>query len=85
MEGITVLLQDADFDAAVHAIDALPEGLDIKLCVKRKATVTDQPAVCITWSVKLPSGNLATCQAVTTWAALQAAVRTIAAGLERPA
>jgi len=69
MESISITLDDASFDAAVHAQDALPEGGDMKVCVKRRATVGGNPAICITWTVQLPSGMQATCQAVTTAAA----------------
>lgn len=82
MESIKVSVNDAEFDAAVHAINALPQDGQIRFYVKRKATASGQPGVCITWSARLPTGDTATCQAVTTWSLLKAAVMTIAAGLE---
>lgn len=77
MESITVSLNDADFDRAVHAPDALPEGGDIRICVKRHATACGNAGVCITWTVQLPSGVQATCQAVTTAKAFLSAARII--------
>lgn len=74
MEAITVLLDDSAYDAAVHAKDALPECMDLKFCLKRKPTQSGKAAVCITWSVILPSGMMATCQVTTTLASLMAAV-----------
>lgn len=82
MEVIRVILDPAEFDRAVHAADALPEGGDMKLCLKRNATVSGSPGVCINWTVQLPSGNYATCQAVVTWKALLGAVRTIESALQ---
>jgi hypothetical protein len=82
MESITVLLDDAAYDAAVHAKDALPECANIKLCLKRKGTVSGKATVCITWSVLLPSGMTATCQATTTLNSFVAAAR-LMEGAER--
>lgn len=49
------------------------EAESIEACVSQ-ATQSGKAAVCITWSVILPSGMMATCQVTTTLASLMAAV-----------
>lgn len=67
MEVIRLSVDPAVYDAAVHAPDALPELGDLAILVKPEATQQGRPGVCFTFHVRLPNGELATAQAVTTW------------------
>lgn len=70
MEHVTLLLDDAAFDRFVH--EGLPEGQDLTVAVKAKATAQGKPAVVVSWTVRLPDGTVARVQAVTTAAAFLA-------------
>lgn len=76
MEHVTYLDDPAAFDRFVH--EGLPEGQDLTLAIKARATAGGRPAVVLTWTVRLPDGSTARAQAVTTagaFLALAAAVR----------
>lgn len=64
MEPITIIDDAQKFDKAVHG--GLPEAGDLKFIHKPYATTGGKGAVCVTFTVQLPSGELATAQAVTT-------------------
>lgn len=70
MEYITCNLSAELFDKAVHGgLDdnpVLPEGRDLAIYVKPKATEGGKAGVVITFTVQLPDGTLARAQAVTT-------------------
>ena len=76
MEHVSIAInQPAEFDDAVY--NALPEGGDLKIITKDNATAEGNPAVVLTFTVQIPSGERKRAQSVTTLRAFLAA----AAGL----
>lgn len=63
-EHVQVLLQDRDFDRLVHS--GLPEGGDLTIAVKERATKEGRAGVVVAFSVRLPDGSIGHAQAVTT-------------------
>lgn len=65
MEHVQVLLgNDAEFDKAVHA--GLPEGGDLIMITKDRATQAGRPAVCLAFTVQQTDGQLKPVQVVIT-------------------
>lgn len=73
MEHVNIKLNNpAEFDQAVHG--GLPEGGDITLITKDRATEGGAAAVVLAWTVQLPGGGVALAQAVTTVKCLKMAL-----------
>lgn len=65
MENLSIRLDDPDlFDASVHG--GLPEGGSQMIVTKPNATNQGQPAVFISFTVQLPSGQIVQAQTVMT-------------------
>ncbi len=67
MEKLTIMLDDGTgvaFDAALQA--GMPSGGDMTVITKDDGTKSGRPVVLVTFSVKLPTGNIVMAQEVTT-------------------
>ena len=86
-DALVIDFDDALYDKAVRV--GPPEGGDLRLIVKDRATVDGWPAVAITFTVQMPDGKLQQVQAVTTaklflGAATALRARVAALGLDLP-
>lgn len=69
MEMVTIALDDAKFDAAVHGTEGPPslsESGDLAIYVKKNATKGGNAMAVVTFTVKLPDGKMRRTQATTT-------------------
>ena len=68
-------MSDENFDKAVHGglddLPVLPEGGDVVIYVKRKATVGGKAGAAITFTVQQTDGTIARAQTVATVALLE--------------
>jgi len=68
---------DDRFDELVHGSGSLSDGGDLELAVKRDGTQGGKPAVVASFTVRLPDGEIARVQTVTTLRVLLTATETL--------
>ncbi len=77
MEVLRLSIEPEMFDKAVHGgldqLPTLPDGGDLALYVKPKATQSGKAGVVLTFTVQMPDGSMARVQTVTTAALLEQA------------
>ena len=75
MEHVTCELSPDKFDQTVHGgldhLKVLPEGGDLAIYVKPRATLQNNPMAVLTFTVQLPDGRMARAQCTTTTALLE--------------
>lgn len=76
MEGVKIALDADRYDKAIHGgldgLPVLPEGGDLAVYVKPRATANGKPGAVLTFTVQLPDGTAARAQAATTLALFEA-------------
>lgn len=82
MEMLILSFDPDRFDAVVKGEDSLPEGRDMEIVIKPRATVNGYPMVAVTFTVQLPDGSLRRAQATTTLRAFEAVFSAIGGARE---
>lgn len=82
MTDIFLAFDGPAFDKAVHG--GMPDAGDLQIIVKEEATIGGNPAVCLTFTSQLPTGELRGSQTVTTLRCLLAVLKTLDAKYPNP-